>query len=169
MSRARSSSGPVKLRCRIWFRVMILAGRADRPATTSARIASTFPSRVLAAPLARPDSAARAASMASSGPGLAGPAARLPARPVHPGHGYPGRPQVTGQSRAVRAGAFHAGPGHRPGPGQPARQPPVPGQGSGELRYSQQPADRIQRGCHVHVQVGVHAACHRARNIYDGH
>jgi len=44
--------------------------RADRLATTSTRIASTFPSRDLAAPHARPDSAARAASIASSGSDL---------------------------------------------------------------------------------------------------
>ncbi len=48
----------------------MLTDRAGRLATTSALMASTFPSRVLAAPQARPDIAARAASMASSGSDL---------------------------------------------------------------------------------------------------
>jgi len=62
--------GAVKPRWRIWFRAWILAERAGRLATISARIASTFPSRDLAAPQARPDNAARAASTASSGSDL---------------------------------------------------------------------------------------------------
>ena len=44
--------------------------RAERLATTSALIASTLPSLALPAPCARPDSAARAASMASTGSDL---------------------------------------------------------------------------------------------------
>ena len=55
---------------RIWFRHVIRASRPERLATSSARIASTLPTAVLATPLARPDSTARAASMASSGSDL---------------------------------------------------------------------------------------------------
>ena len=46
----RISSGAVNPRWRIWFRALILVSRAERLATTSARIASTLPSLVLAAP-----------------------------------------------------------------------------------------------------------------------
>jgi hypothetical protein len=135
--RCRSCSGAVKLRWRIWFRAWILAERADRLATTSARIASTFPSRDLAAPQARPDSAARAASTASSGPGLAGPSAGLAAGAVHLNHLHPRRPQEPGQARAIGSGALHPGPGHRPEPRQPAQQLTVPGRGGGKLRHRQ--------------------------------
>ena len=48
----RSSSGTVELRWRIWLRVLTLTDRAGRLAATSALLASRFPSRVLAAPLA---------------------------------------------------------------------------------------------------------------------
>src|ERR671918_704832 len=61
--RSRSSSGAVNPRWRIWLSDLILVERADRFATTSARIASTLPSRDLPAPWARPDSAARAADL----------------------------------------------------------------------------------------------------------
>jgi hypothetical protein len=101
--------------------------------------------------------------------GLAGPAAGLTVGAVDPGHLHPSRPQMAAQSRAVGAGALHADAGDRPEPGQPGQQPAVPGRCGGELRDRQQPADLIQRGRHVHVQMGVHAAGHRARSIYDGH
>jgi hypothetical protein len=42
--------GAVKPRWRIWLRVLILVERPDRLATTRARMASTLPSLVLAAP-----------------------------------------------------------------------------------------------------------------------
>lgn len=69
-NRSRSSSGAVKPRWRIWLSDLILVDRADRFATTRARMASTLPSRVLPAPWALPDSAARAASTASAGSDL---------------------------------------------------------------------------------------------------
>ena len=50
--------------------VLIRAERAGCSATTRALIASTLPSLDLPAPCARPDSAARAASMASAGSDL---------------------------------------------------------------------------------------------------
>lgn len=46
----RISFGAVKPRWRIWFMVLIRDDLAERLATTSARIASTLPSRVLAWP-----------------------------------------------------------------------------------------------------------------------
>ena len=65
LNRSRSSSGAVKPRWRIWFKHVIRASRPERLAMSSARIASPLPSAVLATPVARPDSTARAASMAS--------------------------------------------------------------------------------------------------------
>jgi hypothetical protein len=50
--------------------VLIRVARAERLATTNALIASTLPSLDLPAPCARPDRAARAASMASAGSDL---------------------------------------------------------------------------------------------------
>jgi hypothetical protein len=56
-------SGALKPRWRIWFKHVIR--RPERVTMSSARIASTLPSAVVATPVARPDSTARTASMAS--------------------------------------------------------------------------------------------------------
>ena len=81
-SRARRSSGPVRISERAWPLAWVRSLRALRLATISARIASTAPSRPLGAPAARPDCAARAALTASSGssPNYASRAARLRCR-----------------------------------------------------------------------------------------
>jgi len=80
-----------------------------------------------------------------------------------------GRGQIPGQARPVAAGALHAGQGDGPESGQPAEQIGVPGRGGRELPHPEQPADRVQRGGHVHAGVGVHAAGDDACVFYDGH
>ena len=69
-SSARSSSGAVEMRLRIWLMAWVRLLRAEERATRSTRMASTFPSLVLADPVASPPWAARAAAMASSGSDL---------------------------------------------------------------------------------------------------
>lgn len=104
--RSRRSSGPQNPRWRIWFSAAILASRAERRATTNARIASMLPSRLLGWPAARPDSAARAASIASAGSDLpvlrrAGGSGGPPRPPRHPGRPGTGRcpPHTTRRPR----------------------------------------------------------------------
>jgi TrwC relaxase len=75
--------------------------------------------------------------------GLAGPAAGLAVGAVDLDYLHPCGPQVAGQPGSVGAGALHADPGHRPEPGQPVKEPPVPAGGGGEFRDCQQPADLI--------------------------
>jgi hypothetical protein len=56
--------------CRSWLRVVMRSSTAERRATINTRIASTLPVRDFGAPFALPDSAARAAAIASSGSDL---------------------------------------------------------------------------------------------------
>ena len=106
--RQRSCSGAVKPRWRIWMRALTRAWRAERLATTSTRMASTAPSRDLGLP-ARPT--------AQCGPGgfdgiewvgLAAASPLLSVGPVDLDDLDAGPAQVTGQTRAIRAGALHA-------------------------------------------------------------
>jgi hypothetical protein len=144
--------------------VCVRPARALRLATISARIASTAPSRPFGAPPARPDWAARAALTASSGPGLARPAPVLPVGAVHLHHPHTSRGDVAGQAGAVAAGPFDPDQAHGPEPAQPRQQAGISGCSGRELPDTEQPADRVQRCCDVHVGVGVHAAsdgaCH---------
>ena len=112
-SRSRSSSGAVKPRWRIWFRHLIRTLRPERRATNNTRIASTLPSADFAIPDARPDNAARAASIASIVVGLPVPPTQLTVRTIDLDHLEPTAAQITGQPRAVRAGAFHPHPTDR--------------------------------------------------------
>ena len=100
-------------RLRIWLRAWILAERADRLATTRALIASTLPSLVLPAPWARPERAARAASMASAGSDL--PVRRRDWRLGRSTSttSTPDALQVPGEAGPVGARALDAHPGHR--------------------------------------------------------
>ena len=86
------------------------ASRPERFAISSARIASTRPSPVLAIPVARPLSTARAASTASSGIGLAGPPASLTVGAVDLDHLEPAAAQMTSQPSAIGAGPFDPDP-----------------------------------------------------------
>jgi hypothetical protein len=138
-------------------------------ATISARTASTAPSRPFGAPRARPDWAARAALTASSGPGLALPAAVLPAGPAGLHDPDAGCGDVAGQPGAVAAGALDPDQGDDPEPAQPAQQAGVAGRGDRELLHAEQSPDRVQRGGDVRVSVGVHAAGNGAAVFYDGH
>ena len=81
----------------------------------------------------------------------------LPVRAVDLDDPDADRGQVPGH-RAVAAGALHADQGEVPEPGKPAEQIGVPGRGGRELPHPQQSPERVQRGSHVHVGVGVHAA-----------
>ena len=58
------------MRLRIWLRAWVRLPLAERRATRSTRMASTFPSLVLADPVASPPWAARAAATASWGSDL---------------------------------------------------------------------------------------------------
>ena len=64
-NRSRSSSGAVNPRWRIWFKHLMRVSCPERFAISSVRIASTLPSADFAIPNARPDTTARAASIAS--------------------------------------------------------------------------------------------------------
>jgi hypothetical protein len=75
---------------------------------------------------------------------------------------------MAGEARTVGAGALDPDPLHRPEGSQPLQQQPVAGRCRGERLNPQQPADAIQRGGHMHIQMGVHTAGHGAR-LYDGH
>jgi hypothetical protein len=63
----RSSSGPVSMTARIWFRACVLALMAVRLAMRSSRIASTGPSALLGIAVASPAWTARTAESASAG------------------------------------------------------------------------------------------------------
>src|ERR687897_647925 len=169
--RSRSSSGAVNPRWRIWLSDLILVERADRFATTSARMASTLPSRVLPAPWARPDSAARAASTASAGSDLPvrRRALRVGAVASDPrdARGAP-RPR---QAASIRAGALDPDLGDVAEGAQPRQELVVAGGRGFEALHAQQAADVVQRGGHMHIKVRVDTACHGARGhgLYDGH
>ena len=107
-SSARSSSGAVEMRLRIWLRAWVRFPLAERRATRNTRMASTFPSLVLADPVASPPWAARAAATASSGIGLPRPPAALAVGPVDLDDGDLVGKQVTGQSGPIAAGPFDA-------------------------------------------------------------
>jgi hypothetical protein len=158
LKRSRSSSAAVKPSWRIWLRVLILVDRALRLATPNALIASTLPSLDLPAPWARPDSAARAASIASAGSDL--PVRRRACRL--------GRSTSTTSTPALRN--RRANPGNRAERSQPAHQLVVAGAGGLEALHAQQPADLVERGGHVHIKMGIDAARNGGRvSSYDGH
>ncbi len=105
-SSARSSSGAVDTRLRIWFMAWLRALRAEDRATRSTRMASTLPFLVLASPLASPDCAARAAATASSGSDFSPPPAALAVGPVDFDHGDALVVEEAGQPGAVGTGAL---------------------------------------------------------------
>ncbi len=75
---------------------------------------------------------------------------------------------MASEARTVGAGPLDPDPLEGPEGAQPLHQRPVAGGCRGERLDAQQPSDAVQRGGHVHVQMGVHAAGHGAR-LYDGH
>jgi hypothetical protein len=103
------------------------------------------------------------------GIGLAGAASGLAVGAIDLDHLDPGGAQVAGQAGAVGARALHPDAGDRSERGQPTKELVVAGRGCLERLDAQQPADVVERGGDVHVEVGVDAARHRARPFYDGH
>ena len=124
-SSARSSSGAVEIRLRIWLMAWVRLLRAEQRATRSTRMASTFPSLVLADPVASPPWAARAAATASCGVGLALAPAALAVGPVDFDHRDALGMQVPGESGPVAAGPFDADELEGPEGLQPAQQRPI--------------------------------------------
>ena len=101
--------------------------RPERCATNNARIASTLPSPCFAMPDARPDSAARAASIASTGSDL--PCIRRTWRfgAINLDHHETPRSQIARQARAIRAGALDTNLRDRTKRAQPVVQLDEPG------------------------------------------
>ena len=56
-----------------------------------------------------------------------------------------------------------------PKPCSQANSSPCPETRGRELGHPEQPAKSVHGGSHVQVQVGVHAAGHRPRRVYDRH
>jgi len=128
--------------------------RAERLAISSARIASTLPSAVLAIPLARPlspcglDRVGRVA--------LAVLASRLAVRAVNLDHLHTAAAEEPSQARAIGAGPLHANPVQRPEPDQPVVQLlEAGGGGGGERLDAEDAAVGVKRGGDVGVEVGV--------------
>jgi hypothetical protein len=101
------------------------------------------------------------------GIGLAVAATGLPVRTVDLDHLNTGAAQQTGQPGTIRAGALDPDPGHRAEGLQPAQQLVIAGAGGLKALHPQQPADLIERGGHVHVQMGVDPTGDGALISYD--
>ena len=147
------------------------AWRAERLATTRARIASTLPSADLAIPLSRPDNAPRAASMAST-------VSDLPCRRRSWRFGRSASitftassAQVPGQARRRRRrcprhrrrSARRSRPAIRAVPDNP---PLVVGE---RLDTQQRRRCASSAAATCMIQVSVDTTRHRARALYDGH
>ena len=65
---------------------------------------------------------------------------------------------MTGEPGAVAAGALHANQGEGSEAAKPAEQAAVAGAVGGERLDAQQPADGVQGGSHMDVEVGVDAS-----------
>ena len=120
-------------------------------------MASTLPFLFFAAPLARLDWAARAGLNGVEGIGLARPPPLLAVRAVDLDDGDSVGLQVAGEPGAVAAGALHADQRDGAEAAKPCQQAAVAGGVGGERLDAQQPADGVQGGGHVHVEVGVNA------------
>ena len=77
--------------------------------------------------------------------------------------------QEAGQAGAVGAGALDTNPQDRAEGTQPGQEILVASGRGAELLDAEQATDRIQRGCHVGVEVGVHTPDDGAGGLYDGH
>ncbi len=167
--RSRSSSGAVKPRWRIWFRHLMRVSRAERFATSNTRIASTLPSAVFAIPDARPDNAARAASIAST-------VSDFPARRRADGSDDQPRsprapaPRGSGPSRRRTRRCPQPPPAAAsPNPTSHACNAPISRRRGRERLHAQHAAARVHRGRDMHIQMGIDSARDRARALYDGH
>ncbi len=140
-----------------------------RLATISARMASTVAVPRLGRPTGPPRQRRPGCFDGVERVGLALATAGRAIGPVHLDHVDLRRPQCPCEPDAVGAGAFHADTSHGAERAQPAHQASMAGGVGGELLDAQQPADVVQCGGDVHVEVRVHAAGDGARHFYDGH
>ena len=100
---------------------------------------------------------------------LAGAAARLAVGPVDLDHLDACGAQEPRQARAIRTSAFDPHAGDRAERAQPAQELVVAHGRRLEVLDGEQPADVIEGGGDVDIQVGIDAARDRARAFYDGH
>jgi len=103
------------------------------------------------------------------GIGLAGPTSRLAVRAVDLDHLDARRAQEPREAGTVGAGALYTDTCDRSERAQPTEELVVAGCGGLEALDTQQPADVIQRGSDVDVEMRVDAARDRTRAFYDGH
>ena len=81
----------------------------------------------------------------------------------------PTRLQEAGQARAIRTGALHADLGHVAEGLEPAQQRLVAVRVGGKALRAEQPTQRIERGGHMDVTMGIDTTGNPARSFYDGH
>jgi hypothetical protein len=86
---------------------------------------------------------------------LAGPASSLTIRPINLDHPHTPVMQMASQSRAVTAGSFDTDHHDRTERHEPISQRAIPVRGRRERRGAQQPATVVQRGCDMHIEMGV--------------
>jgi len=104
--------------------------------------------------------------------GFALPTAVLAVRAVHLDDPDAGGCHVPGQAGAVAPGPLNPDQGDGPEPGQPVQQPRIAARRGRELPDAEQPADGVQRGGDMHVDVGIHPAgdgAYFSACLYDGH
>ena len=121
-------------------------------------MASTLPSRVLATPKARPDNAARAASMASSESDLPCPGPLLAVGPVDFDDDETHSMQVTGEAGPVGARAFHPDQADLPKGAHPGTELLVAGEVGGKGLHAEQAALGVDHRRHMDICVRIDAA-----------
>ena len=151
-----------------WLTDLVRSPRAERLATISARIASTVPSRPLGAPRARPDSAALAALTASRGSDL--PARRRSCRSQRSTSttAIPAASEVTGQARAITAGAFDTNQDYSPEAAQPLEQPAVAARRGWELLDAEQDLRAESSAAATWTSAWVSTPPVTTSGLYDG-
>jgi hypothetical protein len=77
--------------------------------------------------------------------------------------------QLSGEARAIRAGALDAHQHHRAQRAQPPDETAIARFGRRERLDAQHTAHDVNRRRHMHIQVRVHAADHATGGLYDGH
>ena len=158
---SRSGSGALITNACSWLAAWILTRTAARRATRSARIDSTWPSRVLGVPVAVAASTARAAASASTGSdtgvGLAARSTDAPVGPIDFDDPQPRTASDSSQPSAVAAGALDPERHNGAQPLAPSDQPSVAARIGRERVASQDPAQVVDRDRNVGVQVGIDA------------
>jgi hypothetical protein len=118
-------------------------------------MASTFPSRVLAAPECVTGLCRSGGGDRVLGVGLAALASPLPVRPIHLDHRDAFSEEMAGQAGAVAAGALDADQLDGPEPAQPHKGSAISVTGGVEALDAQQRAAFVERGDNVHVEMRV--------------